>query len=76
MDTKLRKVYHERPVVPVTPTPVSEPIKHNIEPLKQPPPIRAKLDSIPDSSTPKAIISSRGIELAGAITLSNPDDRS
>ena len=64
MDAKLRKVYHERPVVPETLTPVQESIKHNTEQLKQLPPIRDKSDSISDSSTPKAIISSRGIGFA------------
>lgn len=69
MGAKLRKVYHERPVVPETLTPVPESIKHNTEQLKQLPPIRDKSDSISDSSTPKAIISSRGIGFAELLLL-------
>ena len=69
MDAKLRKVYHERPVVPETLTPVPESIKYNTEQLKQLPPIRDKSDSISDSSTPKAIISSRGIGFAELLLL-------
>ena len=62
-------MYHERPAIPEAPIAASEPTKHNPELIKQPLLKLDRTDSLADSSTPKAIISSRGIEFTGVSSL-------